>query len=155
MTSNLRCLNHLTGVKFEAVVDLRNIVKRKLKSKSSISLTVNIFGPREVADQVSFSLSRVNAFLQHPHVLGSHIDYYNPDMLVFPGDEPTMRDYIGAATESWKRDHLIKDIEQILGSLDQNIAPEGKEILLNEGLISQLTKFVDPWWHMPTMNQWS
>lgn len=142
--SSLQCLDKLTDIKSEAVVDLRNTAKRKPRSRKPINVTVNIFGPREAADQVSLALSRVNAFLQHPQVLDSHVNYHNPDMLVFPGDDLIMRDYVGVATASWKRDHLIKDIEDILGSLDQNFSDYDKETFLDEGLTSKLTKFVDP-----------
>lgn len=141
-TSKLQCLDRVPGTRSEAVVELRNIAKRNPKSRKPISLTVNILGPREAADEVSFAMSRINSFLQHPRALDSNIDYHNPDMLVFPGDELVMREYIGAGTPSWKHDYLIKDIENILGSLGQDACLEGDELYAIEGLKTALTKFV-------------
>ncbi|KAJ0107224.1 hypothetical protein J7T55_007594 [Diaporthe amygdali] len=94
-TSKLQVVDQIAETRSEAVVELRSIVKRKSKSREPFNLTVNIFGPRNAADEVSLALSRISVFLQHPQALDSHIDYHNPDILVFPGDELVMRKYIG------------------------------------------------------------
>lgn len=142
-TCQLQCLERVAGTRSEAVVELRDIAKRKPKSRKPISLTVNIFGPREAADKVSLAVSRNNGFLQHPRALDSNIDYYNPDMLVFPGDDLAIRDYIGAGTPSWKHDCLIKDIEKIMVSLGQDTGLQGDQLYPIGGLKSALTKFVN------------
>lgn len=151
-TSNLQKLNKIKETWSEAVVELRNIVKRP-KSKKPIALTVNIFGPRKAADEVSAALSKINVYLQHPRVLDSEVEYFNPDMLIFPGDEPVLREYIGAGTASWQHNHVIKDIENILGSLEQDAAPEDNELYPIDGLKSALTKFVNLYNHMTILQQ--
>lgn len=143
--SKLQNLNQIEGTHFEAVVEVRSIAKRRVQSKKPISLTVNILGPRKAADEVSLALSRINVFLQHPQALDSSVDYYNPELLVFPGDEPIMRDYIGVGTPSWKHEHLLKDIEKIFGSLGQDIGPEGDKFYPIDGLKSALTKYGNTW----------
>ncbi|KAK2611539.1 hypothetical protein N8I77_004872 [Diaporthe amygdali] len=139
-TSKLQVVDQIAETRSEAVVELRSIVKRKSKSREPFNLTVNIFGPRNAADEVSLALSRISVFLQHPQALDSHIDYHNPDILVFPGDEPVMRKYIGVGTSAWKHDHLTRDIEDIFGSLGQEVAPEEDELCPIDGLRSALTK---------------
>lgn len=151
-TSKLQKLNRIEGTWSEAVVELRSIVKRP-KSKKPIDLTVNVFGPRKAADEVSLALSRINVYLQHPRVLDSEVEYFNPDMLVFPGDEPDMREYIGVGTALWEHNHLIKDIENILGSLGQDAGPEDNELYPIDGLKSALTEFVNLYNHMRILQQ--
>lgn len=151
--TRLQSLNRIAGTRFEAVVELRNFNKRKIQNKSPFSLTVNILGPRDAADKVSLTLSQIDVFLQHPQALDSSVDYFNPDMLVFPGDETIMRKYIGIGTPSWKHEHLVQDIEKILGSLGQGAASEGDELHPLDGLKSALTKFVVPCKHMIMIQQ--
>ncbi|ROV93845.1 hypothetical protein VMCG_08824 [Cytospora schulzeri] len=115
--SKLQALSNVLDTRFEAVVETRTIIKRRSKSATPFKVSINIFGPGRVADEVSLSLSKVKAFLQHPQALDCDVDYRNPDMLAFPGMEIDMRDYIGMETSSWKADHLKRDIEDILGSL--------------------------------------
>lgn len=125
-------------------MEIRDIVRRKLNSKKPMNLTVNILGPHKAAAKVSLALSRINAFLQHPRARDSSIEYYNPDMLVLPGYEPIMKESVSEGTLAWKQDHLSQDIENILGSLGQHIAPEleGDELYPIDGLRSALTKLV-------------
>lgn len=151
--TKLQSLNRIAATRFEAVVELRNFAKRKIQNKSPFSLTVNILGPRDVADEVSLTLSEIDVFLQHPQALDSSVDYFNPDMLVFPGDEPIMRKYIGIGTPSWKHEHLVQDVEKILGSLGQDVASEGDDLHPLDGLRSVLTKFVVPCKHMIMIQQ--
>lgn len=143
-TSKLQVLNHIAGTRYEAVVELRNIVKRKSKSQEPFDVTINILGPLDSADEVSLALSKAGVFLQHPEALDTKIDYFNPDILVFPGHEPMMREYIGVGTATGKQKHRIRDIEEILGSLGQDPTPGGAELYPLHGLKSALKKSVYP-----------
>lgn len=138
--SKLQALSHVPGIRSEAVVQTRTIMKRRSKSTTPFDVTINIFGPGCVADEVSLALSKVNAFLQHPQALDTSIEYRNPDILTFPGLKVNMKDYIGIGTPSWHADHLNRDIEDILGSLRQ--VTDTGDIGPITGLKSTLKKYV-------------
>lgn len=109
-------------------------------STDPFELSVNVFGPRGLANEASQALSEVGAFLQHPRALDSSIEYHNPDLLSFPGLVENTRDCIGMGTPSWKADKMKRDVENILESLDNvmndnNLGPI-------TGLKSTLTRYV-------------
>ncbi|KAL2272438.1 hypothetical protein FJTKL_06561 [Diaporthe vaccinii] len=138
MTSKLVALRQIPGVKCEAVVPNRTILKRKAKSSSPFQISINIFGPRKAADEVSAALSKVNAFLQHPQTLNVDVEYYNPDMLIFPGQNTTMNHLIGTSQLLLEESKLSRDVRGILDSLSQ--VAEGDELGHLGGLISALTQ---------------
>lgn len=138
ITSKLEVLRQISGVRCEAVVPSRTIIQRKAKSSSPFPISINIFGPRTAADDVCMALSRVNAFLQHPETLNDDVEYYNPDMLIFPGQETTMNHLIGTSKLLWEENELSRDIRRILESLNQ---VEGDDELGHlEGLVTTLTQ---------------
>ncbi|KAK2601324.1 hypothetical protein N8I77_010781 [Diaporthe amygdali] len=138
MTSKLVVLRQISGVRCEAVVPNRTILKRKAKSSSPFQISVNIFGPREAADEVSEALAKVNAFLQHPQTLNVDVEYHNPDMLIFPGQKTAMNDLIGTSQLLLEESKLSRDVRGILESLGQ--VAEGDELGYLEGLVSTLTQ---------------
>lgn len=117
-TPKLRALRHIQGVRFEAVVSERTIVKRKASSKAVFPLSINILGPRNASENVSQALRSTRGFLQHPHALYGQIDYDNPDMLVFPDHNPNMAMYVGSTTQKGEVDRLNKELHTILNSLN-------------------------------------
>lgn len=115
--SKLRALDHVPGTRSEAVVETRVLMKRHSKSATPFNVSINLFGPESIAEEVSLALSKVKAFLQHPQTLDANIEYRNPDFLTFPEVKVNMKDCVGIGTLSWKADHLKRDIENMLGSL--------------------------------------
>lgn len=138
MTSKLVVLRQISGVRCEAVIPNRTILKRKAKSSSPFQVSVNIFGPREAADEVSGALSKVHAFLQHPQTLNDSVEYYNPDMLIFPGQDAAMNHLIGTSQWLSEESKLSRDVRGILESLTQ--VAEGDELGHLGGLVSTLTQ---------------
>lgn len=138
MTSKLVVLRQISGVKCEAVVPNRTILKRKAMSSAPFQISINIFGPRKAADEVSVAFSKVNAFLQHPETLNVDVEYYNPDMLIFPGQNTAMNHLIGTSQLLIEESKLCRDVRGILDSLSQ--VAEGDELGHLEGLVSALTQ---------------
>lgn len=137
--SKLMGTRQIPGTRYEAVVERRSTTKRPVKALSPFRLSVNILGPRKAAEEVSHALSKVNAFLQHPQALGVNIDYYNPDMLVFGGQESTMKHLVGTYTpSSCEETRLSRDVQAILESL--SVVADGVQLGRIEGLVSALTK---------------
>lgn len=137
MTSKLVMLHRICGVRCEAVVPNRTILKRKAKPEP-FQISINIFGPRKAADEVSAALSKVNAFLQHPQTLNVDVEYHNPDMLIFPGQNAAMNHLIGTSQLILEESKLSQDVRGILGSLSE--VAEGDELGHLEGLVSTLTQ---------------
>lgn len=137
-TSKLMALRQISGVRCEAVVPNRTIIKRKAKSSAPFQISTNIFGPRKAADEVSAALSKVNAFLQHPQTLNGDVEYYNPDMLIFPGQNTAMNHLIGTSHLLLEESQLSRDVRGILDSLSQ--VAEGDELGHLGGLVSTLTQ---------------
>ncbi|KAG6353569.1 hypothetical protein INS49_005531 [Diaporthe citri] len=109
MAFKLVVLRQISGVRCEAVVPNRTILKRKAKSSSPFQLSINIFGPRNAAEDVSGALSKVHAFLQHPQTLHDGVEYHNPDMVVFPGQNTTMNHLIGTSQLLSEEKKLSRD----------------------------------------------
>lgn len=138
ITSKLAVLRQISGVRCEAVVPDRTILKRKAKSSAPFQISINIFGPRSAADEVSGALAKVNAFLQHPETLSVDVEYYNPDMLIFPGQKTSMNHLIGTSQLLLEESTLSRDVRGILESLNQ--VTGDVELGHPAGLVSTLTQ---------------
>lgn len=119
-TSKLVALRHIPGVRYEALVENRAASKRKSRPPP-FEVSVNIFGPRSSSVEISRALSQVHAFLQHPHALNPDVDYYNPDILCYPGQKNTMNEFIGASIPVHLdgKSKVFNHVESILESLSQ------------------------------------
>lgn len=137
-TSKLVALRQIPGVRFEALVPTGNILKRKAKSSSPFQTSINIFGPRQAADEVSMALSKVNAFLQHPQALQDGVEYSNPDMLILPGQTTSMNHHISTSPFLVEESKLSQDVRGVLESL--NHVSMSDELGHIEGLVTNLTE---------------
>lgn len=71
--SKLQTLSNVSGTRSEAVVETRTMIKRRSKSATPFKVSINICSPGGVAEEVSSTLSKVKAFLQHPQTLDARI----------------------------------------------------------------------------------
>lgn len=138
MTSKLVTLRHISGVRCQAVVPTGTILKRKARSSSPFQISINIFGPRKSADDVSTALSKVKVFLQHPQILNDDVEYYNPEMLIFPGEKTSMNHLIGISHLLLEESKLSRDVRGILDSLSE--VADSDELDNLGGLVTTLTK---------------
>lgn len=136
--SKLKALRQISGMRYEAVVESRAITKRRAKDSAPFQVSINIFGPRDAAEEVSDALSRVDAYLQHPHALSPNVDYHNPDMLVFSDEQINMNHLIGISVSNLEHDQLSLDVQAIFGSLSDVTGAD--ELGSLPGLASTLTK---------------
>ncbi|KAF3765676.1 hypothetical protein M406DRAFT_257710 [Cryphonectria parasitica EP155] len=110
-------------LRFEAVVDISSIPKRQKTQKrrsQQFGLSLNIYGPKIMADEVSTLLSAApSAYLQHPKALAPDIEYFNPQFLRFADDHSDMQKYVGITNSSpWSdRRQMSDEINDILNSL--------------------------------------
>ncbi|KAI1355975.1 SNF2 family N-terminal domain-containing protein [Xylaria sp. FL0043] len=139
--SKLMTLKVIPTVRFEALINSNVFTKRQRRGDQqlkSFDVSINIFGPRSVSDDVGHRLSAVSAYLQHPKSLDSDIEYRNPQFLTFGDEDPGMRSLIGLGHDvGWQpKINSIEEIGRILDSL-MHVAIDG-DLRLPPGLISQL-----------------
>ncbi|KAI1120104.1 SNF2 family N-terminal domain-containing protein [Nemania abortiva] len=134
-------LKVIPTVRFEALINSHVFTKRQRRGdpqSNSFDVSINIFGPRSVSDDVGHRLSAVSAYLQHPKSLDSDIEYRNPQFLTFGDEDPGMRSLIDLGHDvGWQpKINSIEEIGRILDSLT-HVAIDG-DLRLPAGLISQL-----------------
>ncbi|KAI5861653.1 SNF2 family N-terminal domain-containing protein [Durotheca rogersii] len=138
----LSVLGETPGVCFEAVIPSNIFAKRQQRAKRGpqrFSLSINIFGSREAADDVALRLSKASAYLQHPQSLRAGVEYRNPQFLTF-GEDLNMRDLVGIGNEpSWVLNTKIsEEVERILESLTHTDVGTGEKLQLPSELTSTL-----------------
>ncbi|KAF4950907.1 hypothetical protein FSARC_13066 [Fusarium sarcochroum] len=95
--SRLTALNGLQSIQLEALAATNDLSKRRknIKKRQTFSVSINIFGPQDVASEVASRLSRVSAFLQHPKSLEPEIVHSNSQYFRLPDVNENMSDYVG------------------------------------------------------------
>ncbi|KAJ4266325.1 hypothetical protein NW762_004309 [Fusarium torreyae] len=93
----LTTLKGLQSVHFQALAAANDFTKRrkKIKGHQTFIVSINIFGPQDVAPEAASRLSKVSAFLQHPESLEPGFIYSNPQYFRLLGADENMNDYIG------------------------------------------------------------
>lgn len=89
-TKALQALSDLSLLRFEAILVHGDLSKHSeqwesTKKEAGISVSINIYGPRDTAAEVGRRLSKAKTYLQHPRHLDSHIEYDNPHYFALPG----------------------------------------------------------------------
>lgn len=139
----LRSTSDVESVRFTALVEVAVLSKRKKGNTSKpkpISISINVYGPESVAEDVGRRFSDSSAFLQHPKSLSQGIRYQNPHFLEYSEDESDMSALIGVTNDSpsARRARISDEISSILDCLTD--APGSMDIDYNhpKGLLSQL-----------------
>ncbi|KAF3937496.1 hypothetical protein ABW19_dt0201046 [Dactylella cylindrospora] len=124
--SYLDSLQNIQGVTFQAVISSPQVEKipreksqKKTQKKTRIDLTINIFGPEAIAEEVGDALSGVSGYLQHPVYLEDGIKYANPHYF-YPGDTmEDIRHLIGPIPIDEKSERVSQGIAGLLASLEK------------------------------------
>ena len=88
-TEILRSLSDLEGLRFEAILESEMMDRpgqRWMKKGEVLGITVsiNVYGPSSISNDVGKSLSNAGVYLQHPSSLDEHIEYNNPHYFQLP-----------------------------------------------------------------------
>ncbi|KAI0857459.1 SNF2 family N-terminal domain-containing protein [Xylaria cubensis] len=141
--SRLSALSGTPMLRFEAVIESSTFSKRQRGAKQrqrTFPLSVNILGSKSVAEDVACRLSKVSAFLQHPHSLCVEVEYCNPQLLAFANDDSNMRDLVGIGNHYLQtlNSNIIGEVGRILDSLTHTNILAEQDLELPTGLLSEL-----------------
>ncbi|KAJ4195322.1 hypothetical protein NW759_016469 [Fusarium solani] len=106
-------------VSFTAVVGVEFFHARRGKSNrkpSPVEITVNVYGPRNLMDEVGQAMADVNVVLQHPVFLDPETSYMNPHYL-YPRKRTDLRHLIGPVPKESKS-AVSQAIDDALDSLN-------------------------------------
>lgn len=142
-SNRLRAIEGLDSVRFDAIIEAAAFNKRKKAKRAKptpISLSINVYGPPSIADEVGCKLSATSGFLQHPRALSQSVDYRNPQLLEFSDDETEMRALVGIANDSpsAQRARISDEISRILDSLSDETSSMESGYKSPEELCSEL-----------------
>lgn len=140
----LRSLEGLSNLRSTGVIESTAVSHNQEKG---VLLSINVYGPLSIADQVGRALSAASAFLQHPFFLEpSCRDYFNPQMLRIR-DQMQNLTHLAGLTEKDLRAKAISDgVQHILESLDEITPFDGPDFEASwepQGLLTSLTEY-DP-----------
>ncbi|KAK4165546.1 SNF2 family N-terminal domain-containing protein [Cladorrhinum sp. PSN259] len=117
----LQKLQSLGQVKFEAVIESAKLslgMNAPSEKGFIVSLSVNVYGPLEIAEKVGLTLSSLSVFLQHPFSLGLQYEYYNPQMYWVGGAMENLTHLVGMTEKDFYAKAISDEVEGILSSLD-------------------------------------
>lgn len=116
-TRQLRSLNKFENLAFRAVCPMSTL-NRASGKKRVIDISVNVFGPEDLAEKVGDALADASGYLQHPCFLETSVRYVNPHCFSFGEDRADMRAYIGPAKADPKSLQASEELIRLLDSLD-------------------------------------
>lgn len=118
------CLDSLlqfSSLSFAAVAsfsELPILPSVKSRKKPIIDITVNISGPKHLAEEVGEAIAAASGYLQHPLLLDPGTVYINPHYL-YPEDQATdLSHLIGPVKVNTLATRVSREVETILDSLD-------------------------------------
>ncbi|KAK6337076.1 hypothetical protein TWF718_009862 [Orbilia javanica] len=121
-TFRLRQLKDFEGVSLRAIISYFNfnrIPRKPTKKKTRIDITVNIFGPKDLFDNVGDALGKADAFLQHPVFLEPETKYINPHYYYHDDVVVDLGSLVGPMPADGRSQRTSQAIEDILESLGQ------------------------------------
>ncbi|KAK3984615.1 SNF2 family N-terminal domain-containing protein [Cladorrhinum sp. PSN332] len=147
-SSKLKTLRAMPNVSFGAILEKGSVSKRQSKArilKGPFEMSLNIHGPRDLADRVGNTLSEVKAYLQHPKHLPPNIVYRNPQFFTFPDqDEIHMTSLVGISNKpesAWAQNVKISD--EISGILEELSEVDSRH---QEDAVNFILQREDPSW---------
>ena len=116
----LQCLNDHLGVRATAVVEPSRLTQTRAKgsSKGIFSLSINIYGTHDEANEVGDKFSKMNVFLQHPLFLEPGFEYFNPQYFHPGGEMECMTHLIGLSEIEYRAKWISDEVERVFDSLD-------------------------------------
>ncbi|KAK6526014.1 hypothetical protein TWF281_011055 [Arthrobotrys megalospora] len=122
----LNSIEALGGISFRAVISSPNfnkIPRKPTSKKTRIEITINIFGPEDIADNAGQALNKARGYLQHPLFLEGGIKYANPHYFYVDDAMTDLRHLIGPLPTNEKLRRISRAVENILDSLESAQIP--------------------------------
>ena len=114
-------LKRLSGTSVEGIVDIIKLKKPRsnvVKDRGIFSLSVNVYGPLSIADEVGDMLSKESMFLQIPYLLPLDYKYFNPQLFRPGGKIEDLSHLVGLDSNELKAKSTSEAIERVLDSLE-------------------------------------
>jgi hypothetical protein len=123
---SLRSLQDITAISFTAMLpsaSLRSLSQDLKRKKTVIDLSINLYGPERLADDVGAILIKASKCLQHPDSLEFGMAYINPHYF-YPGNQKTdLRHLVGPGRVESKLRRVEREMEALLDSLNETQHP--------------------------------
>jgi len=116
----LQCLNDHLGVRATAVVENSRLTQTRARgsSKNILSLSINIYGTHDEANEVGDKFSKMAVFLQHPLFLEPGYEYFNPQYFHPGGEMECMTHLVGLSEIEYRAKWISDEVERVFDSLD-------------------------------------
>ncbi|KAK4174664.1 SNF2 family N-terminal domain-containing protein [Triangularia setosa] len=135
----LRQVQRVPNVQLGVVAQSAELSTAKTKATAKrpiIAVSVNIYGPISVADQVGSTLSSFSYFLQHPFYLPPNYEYYNPQMFRSDDKMENLTHLVGITETAFKAKAISDEVQHILESLE-TLAHDGTPANQTQPAINQ------------------
>ena len=116
----LQCLHDHQGVRMTAVVETSRLTQTRARgsSKNILSLSINIYGTHDEANEVGDKFSQMAVYLQHPLFLEPGYDYFNPQYFHPGGEMKCMTHLVGLSEIEYRAKWISDEVERVFDSLD-------------------------------------
>lgn len=126
----LDSVHQVDRVSFRVVISSSDLSKvprsKKTRKRIKLSITINIFGHGNMAEEVGENHSRSGVYLQHPVFLEAGIKYANPHYL-YPDDTRTdLRPLIGPVLADTRLNRVSHVVGKIIDSLGTVQLPQSR-----------------------------
>ena len=119
----LQTLQDLKSLRFEAILTGGDLTKphqvSKEGKKTVFAISITIYGPDDVSQEVGKRLSRVRTYLQHPICVRKDVPYNNPHFYVITGVQKAETQYISPSSEKEDQQTPLVDISKVLEEIEQ------------------------------------
>lgn len=114
---SLRSLEGMQNLRLTGILESTAVSQTQ---ERGVPLSINVYGPLPMADQVGRVLSAASAFLQHPFFLEPSCKHYlNPQMFRTGGQMQDLTHIVGLTEQDLKAKAISNGILHILESLDE------------------------------------
>ncbi|KAI0376819.1 SNF2 family N-terminal domain-containing protein [Hypomontagnella monticulosa] len=119
-TTHLNSLQALEDITYEAIIsstDLKKIPRTATRKVVIIDVTINIYGPEDLAERVGDILTKSSAYLQHPVFLLPQIRYVNPHYFYPANEVADLRHLVGPRKRDSRSARVSQALDTLLDSL--------------------------------------
>ena len=118
----LQTLQDLPSIRLEAVLESDNSNKPypqpKKGKKAVLSISIDLYGSGQIAQEVGKRLSKARTYLQHPVCLKNNVPYNNPHYYALPGVQGANLAHISPSSEREKQGTSSVDIAKVFEEIE-------------------------------------
>ena len=145
-TKALRSLEEVRHARFEAVIhsslyDIHNMQEATQKLDHVCDISVNVYGPHDLATRVGNILTQVERYLQHPLLLDYGMEYSNPQYFMVPNSSVDFSQFVKNRQHGLSSKRTLSlEVLKLLDSL--GVVEIGNELPPNLGVATPLLRSV-------------